>query len=173
MFNYCKENRKLLLVLSYIFLSFSTQAQSRRYEMNYLNDTVPSFKIIASNGKIFNSEVLRGKVILLDFWEQYCGPCIKELPNLQLNANEYNSDSVIVLSLCRDSTDLFNRILKEKHITTLNVAANTRPFQELMGIQIYPAFAVIDKNGILRNYIFGSVDRTYLENMIRKVLRTY
>ena len=139
-------------------------------KINYLNDTVPHFEFRTIAGKVFNSEDLRGKVVLLDFWNEHCAPCIKQMPDLQALAKTYDPKKVVILSLCRDSTQLFNNIMKRRGITTLNVVANSEWFHRLLGVWVYPDVAIIDKNGIIKSNITGEEDIQAIKKRIDETL---
>jgi len=43
----------------------------------------PDFELQTLNGKVITSNELKGKIILLDFWDTHCGPCIKLMPHME------------------------------------------------------------------------------------------
>lgn len=58
---------------------------------------VPDFELQTLNGKIITSEELHGKIVLLDFWDTHCGPCITLMPHMEKLYSKYKDNQGIVI----------------------------------------------------------------------------
>jgi thiol-disulfide isomerase/thioredoxin len=57
-----------------------------------INETAPAFALLDLDGKNINVEDLKGKVVVVDFWATWCGPCIASFPGMQKMVNKYKED---------------------------------------------------------------------------------
>ncbi len=64
------------------------------------------FKLTSLDGKTVDSDSLKGKYVIINFWATWCGPCRKELPDLNKFYEKYKNDpKVVVLTIATDSAD--------------------------------------------------------------------
>jgi thiol-disulfide isomerase/thioredoxin len=74
-------------------------AQPDRPALLDVGDPAPDWKLSDSTGKEHSLSGYRGKVIVLDFWATWCGPCIRAMPGLQSLHERYNSRGVLVFGV--------------------------------------------------------------------------
>ena len=60
---------------------------------------VPPFELPTIDGNTIEFSKLRGKVIVLNFWATWCGPCKEEMPALDRLSRRFDSDDVVVLTI--------------------------------------------------------------------------
>ncbi len=64
----------------------------------------PNFESVDLSGKEIALSSFAGKVVVLDFWATWCGPCIQSLPHVQEVAKEQKANGVVVLAVCTSDT---------------------------------------------------------------------
>ena len=92
-----------LLALGIAGLLFSGIEEAKRSRPTTAAPWVaPPFQLEKFGGGSISSAELRGKVVMLDFWATWCGPCVAEMPILLRLASEYESRGVVFLAASRD-----------------------------------------------------------------------
>jgi thiol-disulfide isomerase/thioredoxin len=92
-----------LLALGIAGLLWSGIQEARRSRPSFTAQReAPPFRLEKFGGGSISSSELRGKVVMLDFWATWCGPCIAEMPVLLKLAGEYESRGVVFLAASRD-----------------------------------------------------------------------
>jgi thiol-disulfide isomerase/thioredoxin len=102
-------------------------------------------------GTPFNWSAYQGKVVLVDFWATWCGPCLAELPNVQKLYQAYRARGFEVVGICMDEErERLDEFLKTNPLpwTTLHEAdgsTNSTAFH--YGITSLPTTILIDQQG--------------------------
>ena len=128
-------------------------------------------KFTAVDGKEVDLAKMRGKVVLIDFWATWCGPCVAELPNV-LKAYEKLHDKgfeIVGISLDQDQAKL-ESFVKEKGMKWSQYFDGKgwqNDISSRFGIQSIPAMWLVDKKGMLvSNDVRGK-----LEELVEKALK--
>ncbi len=127
------------------------QVAKREFDAKYGKGTLekaPEFSISHWFGESVDEEDMRGKVILLDFWNIHCGPCVKSLPELQEMHDRYGEDGLVVLACTmwlKEETAAFLR----RHNYTFPAGLCSEQTWLNFAVQANPTYFVVDREGRL------------------------
>ena len=139
----------------------SAEMQQKYNESKITKDLVGHayipFSCKAQSSETFNLSDIIGqrKLILLDFWASWCGPCIKEMPVLVELYKKYKDKGLEIISISTDNDELQWKKAIEKHNMTwlqlINGKEKNSNAKEMYGVQYIPYTVLIDSNGKIIN----------------------
>jgi cytochrome c biogenesis protein CcmG/thiol:disulfide interchange protein DsbE len=112
----------------------------------------------------------RGKVVLLNFWASWCGPCIQETPGLEDLHHDRPDLAILGVSIDEDAT-AYSRFLTRHHVDLITVRDPDKKAANLYHTEGWPETYIIDRKGVIRRKIVGDPDwsnpeiRAFLQNM--------
>lgn len=113
---------------------------------------------------------MKGKLILLDFWTPYCGPCWEAFPEVQELYNEYQSKDVIVATVLMEYSRDGNKRL-EDFKTTYDMPVfkidEGNPLNKSIPIKVFPSYAILDKE---MNLVFFG-DLRFAKRKLKQMLQ--
>lgn len=120
-------------------------------------DSAPSFTITADNGSVVSLPQFKGKVLLLNFWASWCGPCVEETPSLSQLASEFGPKGLVVLALSVDHDEkAYSAFLRKFHPEFLT--ARDLKLHEDYGTFMYPETYIIGRDGKVLQKFAEAVD---------------
>lgn len=128
------------------------------------------------NGKDHKLSDYKGKVIVLNFWATWCGPCKREIPDLsQLSSELKNKDFKLIGVSVDDNRDDLNKFVKAYKIEYTVVHKPDGLVTQYMDItgqrqNVVPQTYIIDKNGKVVETILGARSKSDFLSLINKYL---
>jgi tetratricopeptide (TPR) repeat protein len=112
----------------------------------------PDFKVLSIKGEQLSLEKYRGKIILLDFWATWCGPCIYEMPELKKIWKKYGGDNFVIIGISFDNSQRTLESYIEKEGITWPQYFEGRTGGSLAmsyGVEGIPHTVLIDQDGAI------------------------
>lgn len=166
---------------------FSEKKLMLKVESYATADPAPEMKIVEWIGQDpVALEYYRGRVVLLDFWATWCGPCISTFPRLRGWHKKFSGNDFVLIGVTqyygeqdgKQMTALqeleYLRGFKEKHKLPYPFAvASGGEAAAKYGINAYPTTVLLDRNGVVRYIGIGASqeESENLEDMIKKVIK--
>jgi len=160
-----------------------TTAATKRPELIPNGSVAPDFVSKDLEGKEVKLSDYKGKIVVLDFWATWCGPCRQSLPHTQEVARKTRDQGVVVLAVCTsDARDKFEEFVKTNRTTYPDIVFTCDPnvrgsatYAERASSKHYrvsgiPTQFVIGKDGKIVGALVGySTGDKKLEAMLEKV----
>jgi peroxiredoxin len=166
--------RLLLMVLLFGPSLAAAVAQFPITRESLLDKQAPAFTRPGLNGATVDLASLRGKVVLLNFWATWCGPCEVEMPIFAGWQNQYGSQGFQVIGISMDDDPALARKLSTKLKLNYPSAMGDEKLGELYGgVLGLPLSYLIDRNGIVRAKIQGETDPKTIEEQLKALLNQH
>ena len=138
-----------------------------------VRDPLPAISLPAASGKLWNSSELKGKVVLLNFWATWCGPCRKEMPWFKEFQAKYASQgfTIVAISTDRKGWDVVGPYV-EKLQPNFPVLVADKSVTDAFGrITSLPTTFLVHRSGIIHSKIRGAPPKTRYVEMIESLLQ--
>ncbi len=148
-----------------------------------------------ANGEPLTSEELKGKVVLLDFWAVWCGPCIATFPHLKEWQEKYSDKGLVIVGVTRfynyqwneetgkakrakekvspeDETKMLEKFAESYELKHRFAVQDGNDLSKFYGVTGIPHAVVIDKEGKIRMIRVGSGEKkaSDIENLLEELL---
>lgn len=135
-----------------------------------VGDEAPDFTLPNLDGQVTSLSGLRGKVVLVNFWATWCGPCRIEMPHLEKLYQEYHKQGVVFLTISDEDPETIRQFLKTQKYSFGSMVDAKSIVSSLYGVRGIPHTFLIDRLGRVTAGLPGSQKETDLREAIIKGL---
>ena len=131
----------------------------------------PPFTVTTLDGKKISLDDLQGKVVLIDFWATWCGPCREALPHVKEIAKKFDGQPLTVLSISVDTDEEKWKAFVAKNEMTWPQYLDhgfPGPIAKSFGVEAIPHTFTIDADGILQDEHIGD---SSIEGKLKKLVK--
>ncbi len=121
----------------------------------------PDFELVSFDNKSISLSKMRGKAVLLDFWELWCGPCLESMPKVQKLYDTYKEKGLLVYGVTNETKQIQSskQSVQDRKISFPMLIGNEQ-LKKNYKLNAIPLYILIDKNG---KVVF--VSEGYSDNM--------
>jgi len=162
----------LLLAGSFVLLFGLFFGCSEQKIILRTGQTAPPFSLSDISGKTWRfPDDLKGKVVVVRFWADWCKSCAEEMPVIERVYNKYRDKGLVILAVNigqeRDAVAKFANGIKISYPVLLDPGAVVTKRYGVTGL---PITFIIDRSGIIRQKILGEAGQTAFEELMLEQL---
>jgi len=111
------------------------------------------------DGKSEHLSDLRGKVVVLNFWASWCGPCVEETPSLIALQQRIAARNGVVLGVSVDEDpNAYEKFVRDQHLNYPTYRDPSKKIATDYGTSMWPETYIIDRKGVIVRKIIGPQD---------------
>jgi peroxiredoxin len=165
----------ILFLCLFAVFSFAVKTELRREKSPVaalkIHEPMPDFELPDVSGKAVKlSEVIRDKkIVMINFWATWCGPCRIEMPGFEKLYNEQKNNGFVILAIAEDRDwAKLDQYLKQKPVSFPVLVDKDNALLQKLKIESFPTTVLIGADGKIRRVEEGVAP--YLEFFVREAL---
>lgn len=134
--------------------------------------SLPEFQLTALDGTKLSRESLRGRVVIVDFWDTWCGPCLRALPHLKAVGTSHPDIVVVGVALGQEGEAKVRQVVTSQElpfpVCLLSAQGDLAPV--FGDIDALPTTFLIGRDGVIRRRWVGAQSPVTYENAVKELL---
>ena len=131
---------------------------------SWIGKAIPEFTMKVTDGSEITSTSIRGKVVLVDFWASWCGPCKALSPVLQRLHENYSDQGLLIVGANVSERDAERNVTStpdiaveyaRKHSFTYTFTYGADELKETFGVTGLPTMVLVDREGVVQDVVVG------------------
>lgn len=159
--------RVLSMILIAMTTGFVTSAVAQQHK-------AANFSLKSADGTSYELSKYKGKVVVVNFWATWCGPCRKEIPDFieAYKKHRGNGLEIIGISLDQDGWTKVTPFVKQSKINYPVVLGDQQVVENYGGINAIPTTFIVDRNGNIVDQHTGTMTLKELEAKLKPLFKT-
>ena len=139
-------------------------------------EMAPNFSLPDTKGGLITLEALRGRIVLLDFWASWCGPCVASLPEIRKLAGDFPKEQFVLIGVNEDEdAGAWTRFLDQHEMPWPQTRDQDWALFHRFGLAperkiVVPAYVIIDGEGLILFKARGLEDASSLAKQVRDAM---
>ncbi|HKB02497.1 MAG TPA: TlpA disulfide reductase family protein [Gemmataceae bacterium] len=125
-----------------------------------------------ADGNVVRLSELRGKVVLVNFWAPWCGPCREMIPHeREMVTRKYKGRPFVILGIAQDPAEEVREFQKGTPMPWPNIIDGTRVIGKQWSVDSIPAAILVDHNGIIRERWRNGLNPTDVWDAVERAVK--
>ncbi|MBI2857346.1 MAG: TlpA family protein disulfide reductase [Chloroflexi bacterium] len=131
----------------------------------------PDFALVDLKGNVVRLSEMKGKVVFINFWASWCGPCRQEMPELEKIYQKYKDRGVVFLGVdIKESPALVRQFVQRGGYNWTFLLDASGAVTSRYGISAIPTSFFVDRDGVIREIYLGAMNKDRMESRLLPLL---
>jgi len=145
-----------------------------RFKQEWLGRAMPAVSVSgvrdSDGGRIdLSPSATRGKVIVIDYFATWCGPCKMVMPQLEALQKEYAASGVRVIGVSGEEPEVVRPFVEKRGLAyTVGLDDEKGEFRKHLEVSVLPTVWVVDRNGKIQDIFFGAGHHSQIDAAVRR-----
>lgn len=133
----------------------------------------PEWSVTGLDGHPLTSADFKGKVVVVDFWATWCGPCVSEIPGYIELQKKYRDEGLVFVGLSLDQAgpEVVRKFVKARKINYAVGMSDDKVQSAFGGFEVIPTTFVIDREGRIRHKKTGAAPKEEFEAVLKPLFK--
>lgn len=161
------------LTVAIVAWAASNLASRETVANSFTGKPAPAWELKGVDGETVKSTDFKGKVVVLDFWATWCGPCKMEIPGFVELQEKYGKDGLVIVGVSLDEggPSVVKPFMKRNKINYPIVMHDGKITDVFGGVSGIPTTFIINREGKITAKHVGYIDKAQFEKEIKPLLK--